>query len=720
MRKLPVVRKPSRALSKPSGKYSGQYLARTPPPRPAGGRGPSGARRQRLVALACSFGLVASLLAVAQVAGASVAPAPPLGPGLVVGRRALGPVSKYLFGANLLWAYDAEGAFDQWADQWYPGFVALLRRLGVSALRYPAGTTSDSFDWLRAIGPQEDRLPNEPYGMQAAKLSSVCCVLDSPVPSVVGPDEFGELLDETGAVGNIVVNFATGSLQEAAAFAAYMAAPLGGPASNPDQPGYWADLRAANGHPAPYDVRYFEVGNEQSFPGQYGWRSGALVSFGPHSPPCPPGEVATCLYAFGGTTSFTREAVGTFADELPAASYSTGAPNQVFYVYFPPVVPASATVYVAGQPWAQVRSFAGLGPNAKVYTLDPTTGAITFGNGTHGEIPPAGDLITASYESGPHAGFVEFYKAMKAMGPAAQICEAEEANTAFLQLMGRSFPYDCIELHLYARPSDVKAPIVAYQQRLMAYPLREAATLAKLQREAFAYSGRHVPVVVTEYGQLVRPMPAADPQFNLSLDEGLLVAAQLMEWASHGVGLAEKYLAVSSPLGHPELTTGLSIDSAMVAGARGRFVAEPSGLALGLLSHLAGSELLATSVVGPNEMAPKSPELWALAAVSPRGLIELAVENANPLRSLRVLIDLAGWRHHRAVRASVLDGPTSLAYNTLNWPNLVSVKSFSRSVNQGPFWWRFPAHSLTLLALRPKGLLGPIFVGLTRHSQPPL
>jgi alpha-N-arabinofuranosidase len=637
---------------------------------------------------------------------AAAVPARSASPELLLGGRALGPVSRYLFGANVLWAFDAEGAFDSNSGQWYPGFVSLLRRLGVSALRYPAGTTSDSFHWLRAIGPEADRLPNEPYGMQAAKLSGVCCVLDGPAPSTVGPDEFGELLDQTGAIGNIVVNFATGSMAEAAGFVAYMTAPLRGPSSNPHEPGYWAALRAANGHPAPYRARYFEVGNEQSFPGQYGWRSGAFVSFGPHARPCPAGQVATCLYAFGGTTAFKDQPVGTFADDLPAASYSLGTPNQVFYVYFPPVAPGSATVYVAGRPWAQVRSFAGAGPQARVYVFDPATGAIRFGNGADGEIPPAGDLVSASYESGPHAGFVEFYKAMKAMDPGAQICQAEEANVAFLQLMGRSFPYDCIELHLYARPTDITAPITTYEERLMAYPLREAATLAKLQREAFKYSGRHVPVVVTEYGQLVRPMPVADPQFNLSLDEGLLIAVQLMEWARHGVGLAEKYLAVSSAFGHPEQVEGLSVDSAMIAGSHARFVAEPSGLALGLLSRFAGDELLSTSVIGTTEMAPGSPELWPLAAVSPGGQIKLAVVNANPVKSQRVLVNL-GWPHGRHVRASVLDGPTSLAYNTPTWPGLVSVKSYSRTVGSGRFWWRFPAHSLTLLTFRPRGLLGP-------------
>ena len=60
------------------------------------------------------------------------------------------------------------------------------------------------------------------------------------------------------------------------------------PSSRPSDPGYWAALRAKNGHPAPYNVPFWEVGNEQDGPGQDGWRSGSVVvSVGPHDTPCP-------------------------------------------------------------------------------------------------------------------------------------------------------------------------------------------------------------------------------------------------------------------------------------------------------------------------------------------------------------------------------------------------------------------------------------------------
>ena len=89
--------------------------------------------------------------------------------------------------------------------------------------------------------------------------------------------------------------------------------------------------------------------------------------------------------------------------------------------------------------------------------------------------------------------------------------------------------------------------MATYEQNLMGAPLTEGSKLAALQQVIRQYSGRNVPVVITEYGQLIAPMPYSDPDFNLSLDEGLLVASQLRQWMVHGILLAEKYLLVSTP-----------------------------------------------------------------------------------------------------------------------------------------------------------------------------
>lgn len=670
---------------------------------------------------------MAFLLAEAPAAGTG-APSPVFGRAaptrIVVQLGGTGTISKYLFGANLLWASDAEGAFNPATDAFYPGFVSMLRHLHVSVLRYPGGTTSDSFHWQRAIGPRQDRTANEPYGMQAAALSDICCVLDGPQPSNVGPDEFGRLLDQTGAAGLVTVNFATGTAREAADFVAYMTAPVGKRAStDPAQPSYWAALRARNGHPAPYNVPFWEVGNEQYFPGQYGWRSGRVVNVGTLGSHCPVGEMATCLYAFGGTTEFTGQAVGRFADEMPDASYSTGAPNQAFYLYFPPAVPGSVTVYVDGRPWAEVADLAKAGPGERVFTVSPTTGRVLFGDGHHGGIPPKGARVTASYESGPHDGFVEFYQAMKAMNPRISVCESEGSEVGFLRLMGRRYAYDCVELHDYARPADFLAPLNDYEQDLMTFPSKEGAALGRLQEQIRHYAGRDVPVLVTEYGQLVAPVPAGDPQFNLSLDEGLLVGAQLTQWIDHRVVVAQKYLVDSDPFLPGRTTTalsikqvrmapvlqidraivgtGLSANSAMVAHQGPVFVAEPTGEVIGLMARLAGARLLRTSVLDGPRMGRDGnvPELGVTAGASRQGWVDLVVINASPVAPVAAQVDLEGWQHTTRVRAYVIDGPSPLAYNTPWDPRVVTVTAGSSDVPAGAFKWTFPAHSLSLLQM---------------------
>ena len=687
--------------------------------------GPAGRRSSPAGTTRASAGFVSVSLVAAVLTAASGAhtAARPITRGklpsalveIVVGPKVLGRISRRLFGSNLLWPYDAEGAFNPSTDSFYPAFVKEVRQLGVTSLRYPAGITADSFDWLHAIGPQPQRLPNEPYGMQSAELSKICCTLDGPAPSTVGPDEFGELLDETGSVGDVVVNFATGTADEAADFVAYMTAPYGEqPSSAPSDPGFWAALRAKNGHPAPYNVPFWEVGNEQDGYGQNGWRSGTLINIGPHKTVCPPTVVQICLYAFGGTTAFSDQPVGLMADELPSASYSNGLAGQTFFVYFPPVVPGSESIEVGGVPWEAVPNISNALPDEDVYQFIASKGEIIFGNGAHGAIPPEGLPITASYESGPHGGFVEFYRAMKAMDPRAQICETEEERTVFLQVMGRTYPYDCVELHKYAKPLDLKAPMTTYEQNLMDTPYVEGEKVAALQRLIRRYSGRDVPIVLTEYGQLVRPMPYADPDFNLSLDEGLLVASQLRQWIEHGILLAEKYLLVSTPFlsDNPvDLSVdpvGLSIDSAMLAGPGPAFVTEPSGEVLGLMAHLSGTERLVSTVVGGPVMQTTSsgpttpggpvPVLQTVASSS-NGKLDLLVLNVSPDEP--VTAEVSPWQlaAPHEVTATLLDGPTPLAYNTYAHPDRVRARTWTVQVAHRYFTWDFPAHSITLLQL---------------------
>jgi alpha-L-arabinofuranosidase len=235
----------------------------------------------------------------------------------------------------------------------------------------------------------------------------------------------------------------------------------------------------------------------------------------------------------------------------------------------------------------------------------------------------------------------------------------------------------------------------------MTAPVSEGAALAALQAEIRRYSGRDIPVVMTEYGQLVTPMPKADPEFNLSLDEGLLIGAQLEEWATHGVPLAEKYLLDSVPFLGTYPYIGLSTYSAMLAGPGPNFLVEPTGQVLGLMSRLGGEQLLQSATVNNPEIGPgiEAPDLWVTAAASRKGAVDIVVINANPVRSLRSDVVIEGELHKSEVHSLLLDGPSPTAYNTAEKPDNVTTVARTADVGSGDFFWTFPAHSVTMLQL---------------------
>jgi alpha-N-arabinofuranosidase len=341
----------------------------------------------RAPSLTAAAALLSAALATAALApGATDAAAPqqPSGNPTVVAVNAahtLGSVSPGVLGQVYSWEFGGMGSFDARTDQFYPQFIRELQVIHPGSIRFPGGIDSETFQWQRAIGPQALRTDNA-YGPTLG-----------PSPSTVGPDEFGQLLDLTGAEGVYTVSFGFGTARQAADLVKYMTGKVG--------TSTWADLRAQNGHLQPYNVPYWEVGNEE-YAALY-WRSGTPVSVG--GPPGACHQVTTCLYIYGGSTRFTNQAVVGYANRTPSASYSTGAPDQVFYATYAPVTPGSQTVYVGGQPWTEVASLAGAGPAADVYTLDPATGAISFGDGVHGAIPAKGEQVTLTYVSDPHDGF---------------------------------------------------------------------------------------------------------------------------------------------------------------------------------------------------------------------------------------------------------------------------------------------------------------------------
>jgi alpha-N-arabinofuranosidase len=130
-------------------------------------------------------------------------------------------------------------------DGWRPDTTALLRTLHSGMWRLPGGNFLSDHDWHDAIGNRDTRPPTYDHAWSAMQSNDV------------GMDEFMTLCRLIDVEPYITVNAGFGDANSAAEEVEYM----NGPATN-----YWGALRAKNGHPAPYAVKYWDIGNEP-----YGW-----------------------------------------------------------------------------------------------------------------------------------------------------------------------------------------------------------------------------------------------------------------------------------------------------------------------------------------------------------------------------------------------------------------------------------------------------------------
>jgi alpha-N-arabinofuranosidase len=120
--------------------------------------------------------------------------------------------------------------------------VAALRALHVPNVRWPGGCFGDEYHWRDGIGAVRDRriTVNTNWG-------------GALEPNSFGTDEFMDFMDQIGSDAYVSVNVGSGTPAEAAAWMAYLTAD---PATSAGAE------RAANGHAAPYLVKFVGLGNE--------------------------------------------------------------------------------------------------------------------------------------------------------------------------------------------------------------------------------------------------------------------------------------------------------------------------------------------------------------------------------------------------------------------------------------------------------------------------
>ncbi len=126
-----------------------------------------------------------------------------------------------------------------------------VRRLRIPILRWPGGNFVSGYHWTDGVGPRSDR----PRCTELAWFAEES--------NQFGTDEFIQYCRTIDTDPYICVNMGSGTMDEAQAGVEY---------ANGTGNTRWANLRRKNGHPDPYRVKYWGLGNEM----YGGWQIGAL------------------------------------------------------------------------------------------------------------------------------------------------------------------------------------------------------------------------------------------------------------------------------------------------------------------------------------------------------------------------------------------------------------------------------------------------------------
>lgn len=262
-----------------------------------------------------------------------------------------------------------------------PEFIRKSRQLGIRIVRWPGGNQSDNYDWKRDLTIAPGKRVSNPEQTNIQKII--------------------RFVKEIGAELSVTINFGTMTAQDAADMVEF----CNGPATST-----WGRVRANLGFPDPLNVRYFEIGNEENQPHMwyYSW-----TAENPYK------------YFFGGDEERRGRYPGSIHDPVGFKGdffKADGGAGQTYHLRFPPV--RRARVFWSASKdsvkngvfteWKQLLDLSSQPADAEVFTIDEETGTITFGDGTHGRIPPAGSYFLVEYTTIGHKGYVDFARAMRA------------------------------------------------------------------------------------------------------------------------------------------------------------------------------------------------------------------------------------------------------------------------------------------------------------------
>ncbi|RME91474.1 MAG: hypothetical protein D6766_11830, partial [Verrucomicrobia bacterium] len=551
--------------------------------------------RHGLLALA-----LAELAAAGPLAAADPLPAPLAAEVRVALDQPGDPVNPLLWGSNLMGNIPAADTVDN------PAFVEAARLMGIRILRWPGGNEADIYDWKHNLLIKPGRRVPQEGNVTLLKAAA-----------------FAEAI---GAELSITVNFGTMSARDAADLVEF----CNGPTNT-----FWGAERARQGHPEPLDVRWWEIGNEENQPHMwhYSWTAENPLK-----------------YFLGGDEE--RRGQHAWTPQEPHRQKgdvftADGGPGQLYWVRFTPardpllrIAPdRQAAEEQQFEVWNRVDSLETQGPEARVYTFDDTEGAIRFGDGVHGAMPPDGAVVWVEYTTVDHDGFVAFAEAMKAVPSSVPISigaatlpfvEGEPLDLTEEQM---NAILDAIDFHVNHKYG-ASFPATTYAaRRQIAWERTQPGVHGRFEAWLRDLGRERIPAIgVTEWNIFLD-----DPQWflNRTLEAGVIAAEYFVRVINAG----------------PELPVALAHQFALHGGAlslyhdRNHSICPMGWVFVGFASWTEQARELPVAIDSPTAVAfdEDLPFLQAAAAWDePAGLIRLALVNNAETNELDVRVTFTG------------------------------------------------------------------------------
>lgn len=602
-------------------------------------------------------------------------------------------IPDYMFGVNHRYHMDGYGSWDTENHQLYPEFQALCDSGNFGSIRYPGGIVSNLFDWKRSIGDTRETTIHGNWDEPA-------------ITPNFGVDEAAQyIIDEMGGEMIYVYNFGNGSAQDAADLVEYLNCEVG---ENPNGGIDWAAVRAENGHPEPYGVTQFEIGNEVDEGRGYWMQENPNTWSGS-------GDNYAKMYAEGAVRTFTKEKVAEFdnwnttGDKTKASHYSDGTANQVKYMRYANdvtqhedkskmVQPDSVHVYVNDQEWTIVEDITAAGQE-NVVQVNCENGEIRFGDGTHGNIPASGSDIRVTYTV-EKDGIADYYDAMKAVDPDIKIYSGfSSPNIARVihdsaEAGADGGKFDGIAVHPYSRTNgQINDNDPQFYEKILAAIDTSVITQINSRKSELDkyWPDGSKNVCISEYGIFNHSGDVVQSQTH-----AVYIAENLMEFVNLGVAYTNKHCLIDFPAGDV-LGPGKQALILATQNSDGTYsyYGTPSLEVLNIFNTMSATQVVGTQITRNTQFYQGVESINTLVTKDDQGNLYVIAVNAERDKEKAISIQVDGVSlAGKTIQGMKLESDDVYAVNSLDDPHNVQAETFTLSNQNDTLEYTMQPHSV--------------------------